>query len=71
MSMAYIRTHYRVPAKRGGRVEFTSSDRDGREVMEGTITGSRGASLRVRLDGNNRSYIFHPTYNLRYLEPQP
>jgi len=68
MSLDYIRRAYKVPAKRGGRVEYLASDG---ELMEGTITGSRAGHLRVRLDGNTHSTNFHPTYGLKYLPDGP
>jgi len=70
VSMAYIRHQYKVPAKRGARVEYMSSARDGSELMQGTIVGSTGAYLRVRLDGNKHSGRFHPTWNIVYLTEQ-
>ena len=69
MGLKYIRGAYKVPAFRGARVEYMASS-DG-ELMQGTITGSAGQHLRVRLDGNKQSSRFHPTYNLIYLEDQP
>lgn len=59
--MQYIRETYGVPAQRGGRVEYTHSGR------LGTITGSRNAHLRIKLDGDRRSGIYHPTWQMRYL----
>lgn len=64
MSMKYIRDTYGVPAKRGGRVEFTGS---ALPIM-GTITGSKGARLRIRLDGATVSLNYHPTWELKYLD---
>jgi hypothetical protein len=66
MSMEYIRKHYDVPAKRGGRVRFTP---DGNRYLacEGVIVGSRGAYLRIRMGEEKRSGIYHPTYDLEYL----
>lgn len=64
MSMQYIRDYYRVPAKRGGRVEFTGKA----EPIMGTITGSNGAKLRIRLDGATVSLNYHPTWKLRYCD---
>jgi hypothetical protein len=63
MSLDYIRRTYGVPAKRGQRVQYLASDG---ELVEGRITGSSGGRLRVRLDGNKQSFIFHPTFNLAY-----
>lgn len=65
MSMDYIRTTYGVPAKRGGRVEYTG----GTVPVLGTITGAHGARLRIRLDGSEHIHNFHPTWELRYLPP--
>ena len=59
MSMQYIRDYYKIPAKRGGRVEF-----DGRP---GTIMSSNGAKLRIKLDGDTYSRLYHPTWNIKYL----
>lgn len=58
--MKYIRHHYRVPAKRFGRVSF--------QGKPGTITGSRGAYLLIRLDGENHSGKYHPTWKIEYIE---
>lgn len=63
--MDYIRTCYGVPAKRGGRVIY-HGDPDGTS-KKGTITGSRGSYLRIRLDGQTYSFDFHPTWKIEYL----
>lgn len=60
MSIAYIRKRYGVPAKRGGRVLF-----DGKP---GVITGTSAARLRIRLDGEKRSEIYHPTWLIAYTD---
>lgn len=68
MSLDYIRKTYGVPAKRGGRVEYT--DPAGRKVL-GTITSARDARLNIRMDGcTHAGGPFHPTWNLRYLPAQ-
>ena len=71
MSLAYIRKTYGVPAKRGARVEF-QSDKPGHGPWRCTITSADGAYLRLRRDGDTRTYParFHPTWGLTYLEPQ-
>lgn len=61
--MDYVRRIYGVPAKRGGRVTYTGAV-DGRP-LRGTIT-SADHRLRVRLDGDNHSSSFHPTWELTY-----
>ncbi len=63
MSMQWVRSHYGVPAKRGGRVRYTGD----RDPQLGTITGTRHGSLRIRLDGERHSMPFHPTWELEYL----
>uniref|UniRef100_A0A1B0FJC8 Uncharacterized protein n=1 Tax=Glossina morsitans morsitans TaxID=37546 RepID=A0A1B0FJC8_GLOMM len=35
---------------------------------EGTITSSRGPHILVRLDGDDFSVPFHPTWKMRYLD---
>ena len=65
MTMYAIRKRYQVPAKRGMRVEYLARS-DG-ELMLGTITQARGFRLRVLLDGNKKSSLFHPTYRIHYL----
>lgn len=68
MSLEYIRQTYKVPAKRGGRVEYIASDG---ELMEGTIKGAKSGRLRVLLDGCKHPMSFHPTWNLKYLPDGP
>lgn len=58
MNMEYIRDHYSVPAKRGMRILMTPSK--GR-VCGATIVASRGAYIRVRLDGEEKIKTYHPT----------
>lgn len=62
--MQWIRDTYGVPAKRGGRVEYTG---EGRPEF-GTITSGYGSYLRIRLDGLKHPAAFHPTWKLRYLD---
>src|SRR5690606_12323982 len=62
MTMQRIRDHYGVPARRGMRVTV-----DGRP---GVITSAeRGGTLRlrVRLDGERRPVIAHPSWRVTYL----
>lgn len=64
MSMQTIRTTYGVPAKRGGRVEY--SDNGTRKL--GTIRSAQNGYLRIQMDGCAHSAAFHPQWNLRYLD---
>lgn len=64
MSIDYIRRYYGVPAKKGGRVEYTG----GAKPVLGTICGADGAHLTIRLDGMKHTMPYHPTWKLRYLE---
>lgn len=66
MSFEYIRKNYGVPAKRGGRIEYTGDNKS----KLGTITAAKGAHLLIRIDGERRSGRYHPTWKLRYL-PNP
>lgn len=63
-SFTYISKGYSVPAKKGGRVEYTG---EGRAKL-GTITGADGAHLLIRMDGQENSFPYHPTWELRYLD---
>ena len=64
MSLDYVRKYYKVPAKRGGRIEYT-----GEKVPRlGTICGANGAHLSIRLDGEKYASKFHPRWELRYLD---
>ena len=57
MTMQWIRDHYGVPAKRGGRVKFFGT--------EGTII-SATHYLYVRMD-DGRKVLLHPTWEVEYL----
>ncbi len=62
--MARLRAFYAVPAKRGGRVEYTG----GSSPQLGTILRAHGAQyLCIRLDGEELPRKFHPTWELRFL----
>ncbi len=64
MSMDYIRRTYGVPAKRGGRVQFTNAPK----ACKGTVVAARGQYLRVRWDESGRTDTMHPTWMLVYLK---
>jgi hypothetical protein len=64
--IAWIREYYRVPAKVGGRVEYTGESKP----QLGTICGASGSHLSIRLDGVKHSMPFHPTWKLRYLDAE-
>lgn len=62
MSMEYVRRHYGVPAKRGGRVRFAV---DGK-YMYGTITSATHCVI-IAPDVDQKSrMMFYPT-DLEYL----
>lgn len=54
----YVRRYYGVPAKRGGRVKFRGAP--------GVITSGAGNYLRIRLDGEAKSVLVHPTWEMAY-----
>jgi len=60
VEMDYIRKFYGVPAKRGARVIYGASG-------YGTIVGSMGAYIRVRMDGEKQVRSYHPTYLMTYI----
>ena len=64
MSMEDIRYKYGVPAKRGGRIEFTDSNGS---KWRGTIRSARDSRLHVSLDGLRTISILHPTWQIKYL----
>jgi hypothetical protein len=64
MSMAYVRKYYGVPAKRGGRIEYTG----GRTARQGVITSATNGRINVRFDGDTFTSHMHPTWEIRYLE---
>ena len=66
MSMEYIRAHYGVPAKRGARIRYTGTG----EPQDGTIVGSDGPYIVVRLDGETRTGKMHPEWKVEYLDAQ-
>jgi hypothetical protein len=72
--MAYIREHYKVPAKRGARVRYFGQSTS----REGTIVGSDGQYLIVRFDDIDRTknhpttmtWRLHPTWCLEYVSTE-
>lgn len=58
MTMQYIREFYGVPAKRGARVTVNGK--------QGVITGSVGAYIRVKFDGDSYSKQCHPDWRVKY-----
>lgn len=59
VGLPYIRIRFRVPARRGGRVEL--------QGRFGVITGASGEHLLVRFDGEPAASIVHPV-ELNYVE---
>lgn len=68
MTMQWIRDYYGVPAKRGGRVEYTPCEGSKDSPRFGMIIGVSGPHLKVRLDGDKNALPYHPTWQLRYLD---
>jgi len=65
MSIDYIRKYYGVPAKRGGRVKWTTS----KGIRMGTITGATNY-IYVRFDDAKHPVPLHPKEEgLEYAEP--
>ena len=68
MTLKYIRDTYGVPAFRGTRVEYKPY-KPGHPPWRGTIMSSDGPYLRIKRDGEKKTYPapFHPEWNLTYL----
>lgn len=64
MSMENIRHYYGVPAQEQGRVSYTGSG----QPQPGTIIAADGARLRIQLDGQEFVGIYHPTWEITYIE---
>jgi len=60
----YILATYQVPARTGRRVRYTG----GNAPRMGTIVGSFGNYLGIRLDGEKEIGRYHPTWALEYLD---
>lgn len=67
MSLEYIQQAYQVPATRGARVQYTGDCAKRGKPRVGTITGAEGAHIRVRMDGDSFSNVYHPTWEMSYL----
>jgi len=67
MSMAWIRKHYGVPAKRGVRVRYSGDI--GGVSHDGVIVASRYPYIRVRMPTFHGGKIstLHPTWKVEYL----
>lgn len=63
--MEYIRKHYGVPAKRGGRIRFTGTS-DGCAV-DASICSAKNGYLIVQFDHMKRRATLHPTWMVEYL----
>lgn len=59
MSIEYIRKHYNIPVKQGMRVRVCT--------ILGTIIGTKFSYLKIRLDGEHVTQLYHPTDNIEYL----
>ena len=53
MGFDYIRDYYGVPARRGEPVKYKGN--------HGVVTGTSGAYVKVRLEGQKHSNPYHPT----------
>lgn len=60
MSMEYIREYYGVPAEVGTNVIA--------QGRKGTIVGAKNAYIRVKIDGEKNIILFHPTWEIEYLD---
>ena len=67
MSMQTLRNLYGPQIKRGARIRYTGEPGP---AHEGTIVGTRGAYIRVRIETLHRGGIhtLHPTWEVEYLD---
>jgi len=65
--LAYIRGRYRVPARRGGRIEFAWPKGT---IRTGTIVGASAGTgyLLVDFGDGEPPDILHPTWEITYLD---
>lgn len=60
----YIRDYYKVPARKGQRVETTHKG----QLRQGTITGAHMQYIKITFDGDTKpAGNFHPTDGIKYL----
>ena len=60
---SYVNNRYGLKLKKGIRVKY---DKD----KYGVITHSAHGYVFIKLDGEDKSKRFHPTWNLEYLKDQ-
>jgi hypothetical protein len=59
-----INRTYGLSVKTGSRVRYSG----GKDIIRlGTVTGTEGAHLRIRLDGEQYARPYHPTWELEVL----
>jgi hypothetical protein len=63
-SFDYFIKYYGVPAKKGCRIIYTG----GEEPKNGVIIGVKGPYLKIKLDGETYAGVYHPTWELQYLD---
>lgn len=60
----WLGQQYGKPIRVGGRVRYTG----GRHARDGSIVSVEGARLRIKLDGDDYVGLYHPTWEIEYLE---
>lgn len=63
MSAEYVRNHYRVDFKRGDRVTVAG--------RPGVVVSFPDQYVGVRLDGDKRTSLCHPTWRLEHMTERP
>jgi len=58
-ALEYIRKYFGVPAKMGMIVKY-----DGKT---GHITGATGEYLKIKMDGERKSFCYHASWKIEYL----
>lgn len=62
--LKHIRDYYKVPAHKGGRIQYGLN-----HPVFGTIIGGKNDRLRVKFDlMPNRTALLHPDWRISYLD---
>lgn len=71
MSLDYINKSYKLNLREGTRALYSGEGRAGRGPRFGTVIGANGARVLIRLDGDEGSFPYHPTWRLEYDPQEP
>lgn len=64
-SFDHIESYYGLPFRVGSRVRYDDGPNG---TLEGTVVGTAGPYIKVKVDGEERCGLYHPTWNIELLE---